>query len=69
MFTFQEKVKHLKLCLKNWNKEEFGNIFKAKKELENKMDHIQQTIVLEGRTEYLITQETNLQIHLDAREI
>jgi len=29
MSQFQQKLKHLKLCLKRWNRETFGNIFKA----------------------------------------
>jgi len=31
MFLLQQKLKHINSRLKDWNKKEFGNIFKAKK--------------------------------------
>eukprot|EP00253_Pinus_taeda_P004484 PITA_04484 len=34
MFMLQQKLKHIKSRLKVWNKKEFGNIFKAKREAE-----------------------------------
>ena len=37
MFLLQQKLKHIKSKLKYWNKREFGNIFKAKREVEKKL--------------------------------
>lgn len=34
VFQFQQKLKHLKLSLKRWNKETFRNIFKAQNDLQ-----------------------------------
>ena len=34
MFLLQQRLKHIKLRLKEWNKNEFGNIFKARREVE-----------------------------------
>ena len=33
MFMLQQRLKHIKSRLKDWNKKEFGNIFKAKREV------------------------------------
>jgi len=37
MFLLHQRLKHFKIWLKEWNKNEFGNIFKAKKEVEQKL--------------------------------
>ena len=37
MFLLQKRLKHIKLQLKVWNKNEFGNIFEEKKTIEGKM--------------------------------
>jgi len=36
----QQKLKHIKSRLKVWNKNEFGDIFKAKRETELKLQEI-----------------------------
>ena len=36
MFLLHKILKHIKLRLKDWNKNEFGNIFAAKKVIEDK---------------------------------
>jgi hypothetical protein len=41
MYQFQQKLKHIKLKIKKWNKEVFGNIFEEKKRLETEMATIQ----------------------------
>ena len=51
MQTFQLKLKELREKNKKWNKEEFGNIFKEKQCLEQKMGALQQKIIAEGRSE------------------
>jgi hypothetical protein len=35
MYQFQQRLKHIKLQLKKWNKEVFGNIFEEKNRLES----------------------------------
>jgi len=37
MYILQQRIKHIKIKLKGWNKKKFGNIFKAKKELEHQI--------------------------------
>eukprot|EP00253_Pinus_taeda_P035368 PITA_35368 len=51
MHTFQLKLKELRGNIKKWNKEEFGNIMEEKQRLEQEMEEIQQTIIIEGRLE------------------
>ena len=41
MYYFQQKLKHLKQCIKQWNKELFGNIFQAQQDLETQVREIQ----------------------------
>ena len=41
MYQFQQKLKILKSSIKKWNKETFGNIFQAKKELDCKIIEVQ----------------------------
>eukprot|EP00253_Pinus_taeda_P027885 PITA_27885 len=57
MCTFQLKLKELKGRIKNWNKEEFGNIMEDKQNLEKEMESLQQKMILEGRTEESISKE------------
>jgi len=51
MFMLQQKLKHIKSRLKDWNKKEFGNIFKAKREIEKKLQEINQVNIIDGFTE------------------
>jgi len=37
MFLLHQRLKHVKHKLKDWNKNEFGNIFEAKKAVERKL--------------------------------
>ena len=41
MYQFQQKLKILKTSIKKWNKETFGNIFQAKKEIDCKIKEVQ----------------------------
>ena len=41
MYQFQQKLKLLKNKIKKWNKESFGNIVQAKKELDSKIQEVQ----------------------------
>lgn len=40
MFLLHKRLKHVKLGLKDWNKNEFGNIFETKKVVEWKLHEI-----------------------------
>lgn len=51
MFLLQQRLKHTKLKLKEWNKKEFGNISKAKREVEQKLQGINQILITDGFTE------------------
>lgn len=61
MFMLQQRLKHIKFGLKDWNKKEFGNIFKAKREVEQKLQGINQIIITNGFTEERKTQVDSLQ--------
>jgi len=67
MYIFQQKLKTIKSNLKRWNKDTFGDIFQAKKELEEKMALLQQTMITEGHDEERKAQETNLQRQWEER--
>ena len=51
MFVFQQKLKHIKECVKKWNKESFGNIFHEKKRLEQQIEEIKIKSMSEGYSE------------------
>eukprot|EP00253_Pinus_taeda_P033811 PITA_33811 len=67
MHTFQLKLKSLKVQIKRWNKEEFGNVLEDKQKLEKKMEDIQQKIILEGRTEESVNKEGAILGRLEER--
>ena len=56
----QQRLKHIKVRLKDWNKKQFGNIFKAKKEVEQKLQGINQIIITNGYTKERKTQAESL---------
>lgn len=51
MYHSQQHLNKIKEHLKMWNKTVFGDIHQAKKDLERKMEILQQEIILHGRTE------------------
>lgn len=51
MYIFLQKLKIIKANLKCWNKNTFGNIFQAKRELEEKMAGLQQIMIKDGPNE------------------
>ena len=67
MYIIQQKLKIIKTNLKQWNKDTFGNIFQAKRELEEKMANLQQTLITEGPTEERNTQESTMQRQWEER--
>lgn len=51
MFLLHSRLKHIKGRLKEWNKKEFGNIFKAKGNVEKKLKEINQILITKGYTD------------------
>lgn len=48
MFLLHKRLKHIKFRLKDWNKNEFGNIFEGKKVVENKLQILNQALTKDG---------------------
>lgn len=67
MFLLQQRLKHIKIKLKDWNKSESKNIFKAKREVEQKLQKINQIITKEGFTEDRKLQADSVQQEWDIR--
>eukprot|EP00253_Pinus_taeda_P002583 PITA_02583 len=65
MLLLQQRLNHIKLILKEWNKNEFGNIFNTKREVEQKLQKINQTLIKEGFTEERKMQAHSLQQEWD----
>lgn len=63
MYKFNQKIKHLKLCLKKWNRETFGNIFKAQEDMHKAMGELQKEIISTGHTERTLEQEKVIHNH------
>ena len=61
MFLLHQRLKHIKLRLKEWKKNEFGNISKAKKEVEQKLQEINQVLITDGFIEERKIQVDSLQ--------
>eukprot|EP00253_Pinus_taeda_P035742 PITA_35742 len=57
MYQFQQKLKNLKYVIKVWNRTNFGNIQEKHSQLEQQMHILQQTLILEGRSEEQAQQE------------
>jgi len=67
MFKFQQKLRFLKGHLKRWNREIFGNIFTAHKELNQELAELHQKIINEGYTEEALNQERCISSQLEER--
>jgi len=48
MFLLHKRLKHIKLKLKEWNKNDFGNIFVEKKAVEIKIQELNQALIIDG---------------------
>lgn len=48
MYVFQQKLKHIKECLKKWNKESFVHITQEKWKPEQQLEDIQTKTMKEG---------------------
>eukprot|EP00253_Pinus_taeda_P007097 PITA_07097 len=67
MFLLHSRLKHIKGRLKEWNKKEFGNIFKAKKDVVKKVKEINQILITKGYTEERKEMAESLQLEWDNR--
>lgn len=67
MYKFNLKLKHLKLCLKKWNRETFGNIFNAQEDLYKAMGELRQEISSTGHIERTLEQEKVIHNQLEER--
>jgi hypothetical protein len=68
MFQFQQILKHVRWCIKKWNKEVFGNIFEEKRKLEKEMEVIQQSGIQGNYSSELSSQEAEIKEGLATRD-
>ena len=68
MWSFQQNLKALKSKIKKWNKEEFGNIFREKHQLEIHLHEIQTIGLNEGYSRALLEEERLVETQLEERE-
>ena len=68
MYNFQQKLKVLKVKIRIWNKEDFGNIFEDKKMIVQELTAIQQRGMESGWDQELKEKEKDLGAQLEARE-
>jgi hypothetical protein len=68
MFRFQQRLKNLKQQIKSWNQTKFGNIFKAKKKLQESMKQTQQLMITSGHSQELVEEEASLMAQIATRE-
>jgi hypothetical protein len=69
MYQFQQRLKHIKLQLKKWNKEVFGNIFEEKNRLETEMETIQRLTSLGISIEEINERENQIRMELDKQKL
>jgi hypothetical protein len=69
MYRFQQKLKNFKQKLKTWNKQTFGNIFEAQKQITDQMGIIQSQICDKGISKELQTQEVTISQKLEERKV
>jgi hypothetical protein len=68
MYKFQQRLENFKHSLKLCNKITFGNIFQHMREIENRLEVLQQTFILGTRTIDLMKEEEDLQEKLEERK-
>ena len=69
MYNFQQKLKVLKVKIRTWNKNEFGNIFEDKKRIILELNATQQRGMEVGWDPDMKEKEKDLEAQLEAREI
>ena len=60
MCVLQQRFKHIKECLKHWNRESFSNITQEKHRLKQQLEAIQTKTMMEGYLEDDKNAEKNL---------
>jgi hypothetical protein len=65
MYVLNEKLKHLKLALKHWNINVFGNFHDQVKDAKLIVDQIQEEIDRNGHSDTLMQQEKDAQLILE----
>ena len=68
MYKFQQKLKTLKIRIKQWNKESFGNIFQEKKQLDLRIQEVELEMSRQGPSTELKSEEWWLLQHLNLKE-
>jgi hypothetical protein len=68
MYRLQQQLKNLKQQIKLWNKSEFGNIFQAKKQLQERMKQNQHQMIASGCSQELIEEEVSLMAQIETRD-
>jgi len=68
MYSFQQRLKSLKVKLKDWNREHFGNIFQEKARLERRLEEIQKRGMQEEFSEELAKEEEDILNSIAQRE-
>jgi hypothetical protein len=66
MYKFQQRLKNFKQLLKQWNKNNFGNIFQSIRNIESQLVEIQNTFISGSRTTDLMREEEKLQAQLES---
>eukprot|EP00253_Pinus_taeda_P035598 PITA_35598 len=61
MFLLHKRLKHIKCRLKDWNKNEFGNIFEGEKAVENKLQELNEALITVGFDKVRNEKATKLQ--------
>jgi len=65
MFILSQKLKRLKIALKEWNKNTFGDIHVKVKDDETHLNHIQMQIDSNGSSSTLLNPQKQAQMNLD----
>eukprot|EP00253_Pinus_taeda_P021095 PITA_21095 len=68
MYQFQQKLRYLKGHLKRWNRETFGDIFKAQQSLNLELTDLHQKIITEGHIEGTLEQERCIHSQIQDRQ-
>eukprot|EP00253_Pinus_taeda_P017843 PITA_17843 len=67
MFQLQQKLHFIKGHIKQWNRETFGNIFDAQREINQELKDLHQEIINAGHTETTLERERHITSQLEER--
>ena len=60
MYKFQQRLKSIKIKIKDWNRDHFGNIFQEKARLERRLVELQQKGMQDDFSEDILQEETSI---------